>query len=115
MNFWDKITGNDITREFKKLESRVIKLPTDYQRAWKKIEENLWLHSDFTGRNIIPILESALIMLEETSANGKKIEEVLGDDINGFCLELVGEEKANDYRNRWRKQLNKTIQKKLSK
>lgn len=114
MNFWDKITGNDITREFKNFESRVIKLPANYQKAWEKIKQNLWQHSDLTGRNLIPIFESALIMLEETSANRRKIEEVLGDDINGFCLELVGE-KANNYRDKWRKQLNNSIAKKLSK
>lgn len=115
MSFWDKITGNDMTREFKKFELRVIKLPDDYQKAWEEIEENLWQHSDFTGRNLMPILESALTMLEETSSIGQKIEDVLGDDINGFCLELVGEEKVNNYRDKWRKQLNKTIEKKLSK
>ncbi|MEG0295933.1 MAG: DUF1048 domain-containing protein [Clostridium sp.] len=115
MKFWDKITGNDITRDFKNFQSRVGKLPTDYQKAWEQIQNNLWQHSDFTGRNLIPILESALTMLEETSANGQKVEDVLGDDINGFCLELVGEEKENNYRDKWRKQLNKTIEKKLSK
>lgn len=115
MNFWDKITGNDITRDFKNFESRVVKLPAEYQKEWEKIEENLWKHSDFTGRNLMPILENVLIMLEETSANGQKIEAVLGDDINGFCLELVGEEKSNNYRSKWQKQLNKTIEKKLSK
>lgn len=115
MKFWDKITGNDMTREFKDFERRVIKLPDDYQKAWEEINTQLWNYGDFTGRNLMPILESALTMLEETSANGQKIEDVLGDDINGFCLELVGEEKANNYRDKWRKQLNKTIEKKLSK
>ncbi|MGL5414119.1 MAG: DUF1048 domain-containing protein [Clostridium sp.] len=115
MNFWDKITGNDIRRDFKKFESRVEKLPNEYKEAWKGIEENLWQHSDFTGRNLIPVLEEALVFLEETSADGQKIEEVLGNDINGFCLELVGEEKANDYRSKWRRQLNKNIEKKLNK
>lgn len=115
MKFWDKITGNDITKDFKSFENRVGKLPTDYQKAWEEITENIWAHGDFTGRNIIPILESALTMLEETSANGKKIEEVLGADIKGFCLELVGDEKADDFRDKWRKELNKNIEKQLGK
>lgn len=115
MNFWDKITGNDMTREFKDFECRMKKLPVDYQKAWADINEQLWYYGDFTGRNLMPILNSALSMLEETSANGQKIEAVLGDDINGFCLDLVGEEKSNNYRDKWRKQLNKTIEKKLSK
>lgn len=115
MNFWDKITGNDMTREFKNFENRVNALPVDYQKAWNEIEENLWQHSNFTGRNLVPILENALTMLEETSANGQNIKAVLGDDINGFCLELVGEEKVDNFRDKWRKQLNNNIEKKLSK
>ncbi|CEE00570.1 hypothetical protein BT1A1_0718 [Caldibacillus thermoamylovorans] len=33
MNFWEKITGSDMTREFKIFEKRVKKLPADYQAA----------------------------------------------------------------------------------
>lgn len=115
MNFWDKITGNDMTKELKEFESRAIKLPADYQEAWKQIKENLWYHSDFTGRNLMPILESAITMLEETAANGQKVQEVLSNDIKGFCLELVGEDRANTFRDKWRKELNNNVAKKLNK
>jgi DNA-binding ferritin-like protein (Dps family) len=33
MNNRDKITGNDINKEFKTFESRAKKLPNDYQTA----------------------------------------------------------------------------------
>ncbi len=115
MNFWEKITGNDITKEFKTFESRAKKLPADYQEAWEKIKNNLWQHSDFTGRNLMPILEGVIGLLEETAAEGQCVQEVLGDDIKGFCLELVGEEGANSFRDKWRKQLNNNIAKKLGK
>lgn len=115
MKFWDRITGNDITREFKAFENRVIALPREYQLAWEKIEENIWQHSDFTGRNLIPILDSALTMLEETSADGLSIQDVLGNDIEGFCFALIGEDKSNTFRDKWRRQLNNNIKKKLGK
>lgn len=115
MNFWEKITGNDMTREFKAFEIRAKKLPKDYQDAWEEIKHNLWQHSDFTGRNLMPILESALEMLEETAGYGQSITEVLGNDIKAFCLALVGEEGANSVRDKWRKQLNHNIAKKLGK
>lgn len=115
MNFWERITGSDITKEFKTFESRAKKLPADYQAAWEKIKANLWPHSDFTGRNLMPILDSALGLLEETSANGKSVQEVLGDDIKGFCSALAGEDGAKSYRDKWRKQLNNNIAKKLGK
>ena len=52
MDFLDKITGNDITKEFKGFEDRVSKLPKDYKEAWEEIKKNLWNYSDFTGRNL---------------------------------------------------------------
>jgi DNA-binding ferritin-like protein (Dps family) len=115
MNFWDEITGNDITKELKTFESRAKKLPADYQAAWEIIKANLWLHSDFTGRNLIPILDGVLGLLEETAADGQSVQEVLGDDIKGFCSALAGEEGAKSYRDKWREQLNNNIAKKLGK
>lgn len=113
MNLWEKVTGSDITKEFKIFESRAKKLPDDYQVAWKKIKYNLWEYSDFTGRNLMPILEGVLEFLEQTAADGQSIKDVLDDDIKGFCLELVGEEGAKSFRDKWRKQLNNNITKKL--
>jgi DNA-binding ferritin-like protein (Dps family) len=115
MNFWEKVTGSDMTKEFKTFESRAQKLPADYQTAWDKIKTNLWLHSDLTGRNLMPILDGVLGMLEETTADGQSIQEVLGDDIKGFCSALVGEEGAKSFRDKWREQLNDNIAKKLGK
>jgi DNA-binding ferritin-like protein (Dps family) len=115
MNFWERITGSDMTREYKAFELRAKKLPADYQAAWEKIKANLWPHSDFTGRNLIPILDNVLGLLEETAADGQSVQEVLGDDIKGFCSALAGEEGAKSYRDKWREQLNNTIAKKLGK
>lgn len=115
MNFWQKITGNDITKELKAFESRAKNLPADYQAAWEEIKANLWPHSDFTARNLMPILDGVLGLLEETAADGQNIQEVLGDDIKGFCSALAGEEGAKSFRDKWREQLNNNIAKKLGK
>lgn len=113
MNYWDKITGNDMTREFKALNARARKLPSDYQAAWEEIKINIWPHSDFTGRNLMPILDGVLGLLEETAAEGQRARDVLGDDIQGFCMALIGEEGAKSFRDKWRRQLNNNIAKKL--
>jgi DNA-binding ferritin-like protein (Dps family) len=115
MNFWESITGSEMTKEMKAFESRVKKLPADYQAAWEKINANLWTHSDFTGRNLMPILDGVLGLLEESAADGQSVQEVLGDDIKGFCSALAGEEGAKSYRDKWREQLNNNISKKLRK
>lgn len=115
MNFWDKITGSDMTKEMKAFESRARKLPADYQAAWEEINSNLWPHADFTGRNLMPILDGVLGLLEQSAADGQTVQEVLGDDIKGFCSALAGEEGAKTYRDKWREQLNHNIAKKLGK
>ena len=113
MNFFEKITGSDMTKAMNGFEARAKLLPTAYQAAWKEISSNLWIQGDFTGRNLMPILNSALELLEVTSADAQSIEEVLGDDIEGFCAALVGNEGAMNYRDKWREQLNKNVARKL--
>jgi len=115
MNVWEKITGSDMTRALNSFELRAKKLPADYQAAWDTIKTHLWPHSDFTGRNLMPILDGVLSLLEESAADGQHIEEVLDDDIKGFCAALTSGEGANSYRDKWRRQLNQNIAKKLNK
>jgi DNA-binding ferritin-like protein (Dps family) len=88
-------------------------LPADYQEAWEQIKGNLSAYSGFTDRNLMPIVDGALGLLEEASADGQSIDEVLGDDIPGFCTALAGGEGARTYRDRWREQLNRNVARKL--
>ena len=113
MNLWETMTGSDLTREWKALEARAGALPADYQGAWEQLKAHLFAYGDFTGRNLMPIMDNALRLLEETAADGQGIHEVLGDDIKGFCAELAGGEGARSYRDRWREQLNRNVARKL--
>lgn len=113
MSFWETITGSDMTREFKAFEARAAALPAEHRAAWEQMKANLFPYSDFTGRNLMPILDSALGLLEETAADGQNIGEVLGDDIPGFCAALAGGEGATNFRDRWRAQLNRNVARKL--
>ena len=63
----------------------------------------------------MPILDGALGLLEETAADGQRVQEAIGDDIEGFCSALAGEEGAKSYRDKWREQLNRNITKRLGK
>ncbi|MDD4200703.1 MAG: DUF1048 domain-containing protein [Eubacteriales bacterium] len=113
MKFWEKITGSDMTKEMKSFELRAGTLPADYQRAWKKINMLLWQNADFSGRDLIPILDGIMDMLEEAAAEGQNAIEVLGDDIKEFCSNLAMEEGAKSIRDKWREELNNNIAKKL--
>jgi DNA-binding ferritin-like protein (Dps family) len=114
MSFWDTITGNDMTREWKAFEARAEALPPGYRAAWQQIKSNIFPYAGFTGRNLMPILDAALGLLEESAAEGQTIDEVLGDDIPGFCAALAGGKGARTYRDRWREQLNRNVARKLS-
>lgn len=115
MNIWETVTGSDMTNKMKGFESRVQKLPTEYQAAWETIKANLWQRSDFTGRSLMPIFDGVLGLLEESAADSQRVAEVLGDDVNAFCSALAGEEGAKSIRDKWREQLNHRIAQKLGK
>jgi DNA-binding ferritin-like protein (Dps family) len=114
VNFWDKITGSDLTRDYQAFEARAQALPADYQEAWAQLKAHLSPYSDLTGRNLMPILDGALGLLEETAADGQSVQDALGTDIKGFCAALAGGEGARTYRDKWRAQLNRNVAKKLS-
>ncbi|MEU8402202.1 DUF1048 domain-containing protein [Nonomuraea sp. NPDC048892] len=81
MNFWETITGSDITREWTAFEARAEALPAGHRAAWEQIKAHLSAYGDFTGRNLMPLFDNALGLLEETASDGLSIDEVLGDDI----------------------------------
>lgn len=111
--FIDKITGNDMTREYKVMRKRVEQLPSEYQQAWDQMFAKIAVRSDFTGRNLTPIYSGLIDMLEEMNSLGKTIDEIFGGDIDGFCDELTIDEPSFDIRDKWRKKLNKKIEKRF--
>ncbi|GAB2519737.1 DUF1048 domain-containing protein [Nocardia heshunensis] len=113
MNFWETVTGSDLTREYKAFNARAAALPDEYRTAWEEIKRTISPHSDFTGRNLMPILDGVLGLLEETAAEGQSVAEALGDDIGGFSAAVAGNAGAKDYRDKWRAQLNRNVARKL--
>jgi DNA-binding ferritin-like protein (Dps family) len=114
MNFWETITGSDLTRDWKAFETRAAALPPDHRVAWEQIKTGLFPYGDFSGRNLTPIADSALALLEEAAADGQSAGDVLGDDIPGFATALAGGKEARTYRDRWRDQLNRNVARKLA-
>lgn len=114
MTFFDKVTGNDIKKEHKAFDERVDKLPTEYKAVWKEIKIELWRYTDMTGRNLLPIFEDVVVLLEETSSDGLSVDDVFGGDIKGFCASIAKGEN-NSFRDKWRRQLNANVAKKLGK
>jgi DNA-binding ferritin-like protein (Dps family) len=114
MSFWETITGNDLTKQFKEFQQRAGVLPADYQAAWEQIVAHLFPYGNFSGRNLMPILDAALALLEEASADGQAVDDVLGNDIAGLSAALAGGAGALTHRDRWREQLNNNVTRKLN-
>ncbi|MEV6968030.1 DUF1048 domain-containing protein [Hamadaea sp. NPDC051192] len=113
MNFWEKVTGSDLTRQWNAFAARAAALPADCQAAWGQVVGCLFPYGDFSGRNLTPIADAALALLEQAAADGQSVDEVFGDDIGGFCTALAGGHGARTYRDRWREQLNRNVARKL--
>ncbi len=113
MTFWEKITGSDMTKQYKEFEQRLEKLPADYTLAWEYINNKVAIYSDFTGRNLMALLEQVLEMMEEMHSLGRTTNYIFGGDIDGFCKELTAGMDSYSVRDKWRRNLNKKIHKKL--
>jgi DNA-binding ferritin-like protein (Dps family) len=113
MSFWERVTGSDLTREYTAFEARAATLPPGHRAAWEEITTDLAPYSSFTGRNLMPILDGVLGLLEETAADGQDVHEVLGGDIAAFCSAVAGGDGATSHRDRWREQLNRNVARRL--
>ncbi len=113
MTFLEKITGSDMTKQYKQFEKRLEQLPADYTLAWEYINSKLAVYSDFTGRNLMTLLEQVLEMLEEMHSLGKTTNDIFGGDINGFCEQLTEGMDSYSVRDKWRRNLNNKINNKL--
>ena len=93
-------------REYRQFMKRVDALPKDYRFAFKKIQHYLYnfsaLGSDLT------VFTDLLELFESSSAEGRPILEVIGDDVAAFSDELLSASTKNVISAR--EKLNKEIQ-----
>ena len=116
MNFWERITGKDMTVARADFAERVKGLPESYQRMWAELDEEIQRYSDLTGRNLIPIMSSLLEFFEETAFDHEDVSAVIGEDKEAFVAELFDQRRPipnKSYRDKCREQLNRNVAKKL--
>lgn len=109
MNLIDKIVGNlEDKKEWKAMEARAKALPSEYHTAYNAIKKYMWTAggpSDWTDTK--RIFGGILELFEEGAAQGRKITDLTGEDVAGFCDELVKD--AKTWRDKYRTKLNDTI------
>lgn len=109
MNILNKILGEmDDKREWKAMEARAKKLPNDYHKAYKAIQEYMWISGGLTEwKDIRRIFSGILDLFEEGAEEEKKVTELTGEDVAAFCDELVKD--AQTWQDKYRTKLNDSI------
>ncbi|MGY0692353.1 DUF1048 domain-containing protein [Virgibacillus sp. FSP13] len=109
MSFIEKIIGSLADkREWKAMEARAKALPSEYRNAYNAIQKYMWTAGGPTDwKDISRIFNGILDLFEEGAAEGKKVTDLMGEDVAAFCDELVKDSKT--WRDKYRQKLNDTI------
>lgn len=98
-------------KEWRAMQARAAALPEDYRVVYAEIQKYVFNLAGGDGRSIIALLEDLLDLFESGAADGRRPLEVTGDDVAGFCDELL--RNARTYTQDWRDKLNRTVHEKL--
>ena len=113
MTFWEKITGNDMTKELQIFESRAQKLPKDYQIVYKEIQKYLFKVGPVELTEGTELLSGIIDLFEEGATSRKDVLEVTGSDVAAFCDDLIKDSKtyADIYQESVDQEVSKAMQK----
>ena len=109
MSLFEKIIGSlDDKREWKAMEARGKALPNEYRNAYNAIKKYIYNTSGLSDwKDISLIFDGILDLLEAGAAEGKKVTELMGEDVAAFCDELVKNSKT--WMDKYRTKLNDSI------
>ncbi|MCH5585209.1 DUF1048 domain-containing protein [Shimazuella sp. AN120528] len=101
--------------EYKRYKKRMNALPSNYQTMMKEIEHYLWTFESGAddGMGMIKILTDVVKRFESNAQEGKDVLDAVGQDISGFCDDLLKDVKTETWEEQRKKQLNQTIYKRL--
>ncbi|MDR1619615.1 MAG: DUF1048 domain-containing protein [Clostridiales bacterium] len=98
-------------REYKEQMARVEAMPEDYRFVFKKIQSHMWMFAAGSGYDMMKIHYDIIELFETGVLQGKRVLEITGNDVAGFCDELL--KCARTYTEDWRAKLNREIADKL--
>lgn len=109
MNIIEKMIGSlEDKREWKAMEARAKALPSEYHNAYKAIQKYMWTTGGPTDwKECSRIFNGIIDLFEEGAAEGKKVTDLIGEDVASFCDELVKDTKT--WSDKYRTKLNDTV------
>ncbi len=109
-NVLSKILGDK--KEWKAMEARANGLPRNYRLVYGEMKSYVWRFTAGDGMDIVAILKDVLGLFESSTAQGKSVLDITGEDVAAFCHErLPGTTSLLD---KWRGSLNRDVAKKLA-
>ena len=100
-------------KEYKEQMARVEALPEDYRFVFEKIQGYMWNFAGGDGYDMLRLQYDLIELFEASAADGKHVLDVTGEDVVGFCDELLRDTKM--WTDNYRKNLNRDIMDKFGK
>ncbi len=98
-------------REYKEQMARVKALPEDYRYVYEKIQQYMWMFAGGNGLDMIKLQYNLIELFEDGVANNRHVLDITGEDVAGFCDELLKSTKT--WTDSWPEKLNRDIAKKF--
>jgi DNA-binding ferritin-like protein (Dps family) len=113
MKILEKVLGVKAEKKaYRDYKRRVEALPTEYNIVMKEMQHYLWNYAGALDGSL-ELLYDMLALFEAGAAEGKRVLDITGPDVAGFCDNLVREYQGKTYIDKGREKLNANVQKKL--
>ena len=87
LDFINKLIGDK--REYKEQMARVAALPEDYRFVYEKIQNYMWSFAAGSGMDMLRTQYELIDLFEEGVAENKHVRDITGEDVAGFCDDLI--------------------------
>ncbi|MXQ52771.1 DUF1048 domain-containing protein [Shimazuella alba] len=103
--------------EYRNYKKRIGDLPKDYQIVMEEIENFLWSSASNHDSAMVmfSMLKDILEFFETNAQEGMDVMDVVGQDVGGFCDDLLHELQGQTWIGKRKEQLSENIRKKLGK
>lgn len=80
-------------KEYKNQLARIEALPEDYRFVFEKMQEYMWRFAGGDGSHMLKVQRELVELFEISAADNKHVLEITGEDVAGFCDELIRDTK----------------------
>ena len=75
--------------EYRRQMARVDALPEDYRFVFEKVNGYIWSFAGGDGYDMLKTQYDLIELFEAGAAQGRHVLEITGEDVAGFCDELI--------------------------